>query len=212
MIRLLRMTLDFLLGQSVLFWGCIVANVLGAVIGGVFWYGPQIAAAPIWAYPFIPDCPLAALVASIALIAIRAGKRWPFFNALVAFGCVKYGLWTLAFWLRHWLAGGAIEPVSLGLFVTHMGLIAEGLLIAFYALPISLPKRLVVVGWYMLSIFVDYGQHFHPPLTAFVPVEYVFWVATSLTVVLGTALMALPAEGRMQSHPKGSRRKVEGSH
>jgi uncharacterized membrane protein YpjA len=170
----------------------MVANMLGAVIGGVVWYGPQLAAAPIWAYPFIPDCPLAAFVATIALIAIRSGRRWPLFNGLVAFGCMKYGLWTLAFWSRHWFAGGEIEPISVGLFVTHMGLFSEGLLIALYALPLNLPRRMAVIGWYVLSIFVDYAFGFHPPLTEFVPVEYVFWVATGLTTVLGVALLALP--------------------
>ncbi|MDZ4718437.1 MAG: DUF1405 domain-containing protein [Roseiflexaceae bacterium] len=192
MIRFLHTILNFILKNPLIFWGGMVANLLGAVIGGVVWYGPQLLASPIWAYPFIPDCPLAAFVATIALIALRAGKRWPAFNALVAFGCMKYGLWTLAFWSRHWLAGGEIEPISVGLFVTHMGLFSEGLLIGLYALPLNLPRRLAVIGWYVLSIFVDYALAFHPPLTEFVPVEYVFWVATSLTTVLGVALLALP--------------------
>jgi uncharacterized membrane protein YpjA len=193
MIRLLRAILDFILKYPLLFWGGMVANMLGAVIGGVVWYGPQLAAAPIWAYPFIPDCPLAAFVATIALIAIRSGRRWPLFNGLVAFGCMKYGLWTLAFWSRHWFAGGEIEPISVGLFVTHMGLFSEGLLIALYAMPLNLPRRMAVIGWYVLSIFVDYALGFHPPLTEFVPVDYVFWVATGLTTVLGVALLALPS-------------------
>lgn len=192
MIRILRNMLDFILGNALVFWACMIGNLLGAVIGGVFWYGGQLLASPIWAYPFIPDCPLAALVATIALIAMRYGRRWPFFNALVGFGCMKYGLWTLAFWSQHWAGGGAPEPVSVGLFITHMGLFAEGALIALNALPLSLPKRLAVVGWYVLSIYVDYGLGFHPPLTPFVPVAYVFWVATGLTIILGAALLAVP--------------------
>lgn len=105
---------------------------------------------------------------------------------------MKYGLWTLAFWSRHWLAGGEIEPLSAGLFITHMGLFAEGLLIALYALPLNLSRRVAVIGWYLLSIVMDYALGFHPPLTNFVPLEYVFWVATGLTMVLGIALLALP--------------------
>jgi uncharacterized membrane protein YpjA len=190
--RLIRWVGQFILGQPVLFWACMLANLLGAVIGGVFWYGPQLAAAPIWAYPFIPDCPLAALVATIALIAIRAGKQWNGFYALVAFGCIKYGLWTLAFWMRHWVAGGEIEPISLGLFITHVGLVAEGLIIAGFAFPLSMPKRLAVIGWYLLSIVLDYGLGFHPPLTPFVPVAYVFVIALGLTTLLGVTLLAKP--------------------
>jgi uncharacterized membrane protein YpjA len=192
MIRLLHAVFNLIVRNPLVFWACMVFNLLGAVIGGVLWYGGQLLASPLWAYPFIPDCPLAALVASIAFIAFRYGRRWPLFNALVAFGCMKYGLWTLAFWSRHWLGGGEIEPISVGLFITHMGLFTEGALLSIHALPLSLPKRLAVIGWYALSIYVDYALGFHPSLTPFVPVAYVFWVAVALTAVLGVGLLLLP--------------------
>jgi uncharacterized membrane protein YpjA len=199
MIRFLDTILSLILGNRLVFWVCMVANLLGALVGGVVWYGPQLLASPLWAYPFIPDCPLAALVATIAFIAIRAGRRWPLFYALVAFGCMKYGLWTLAFWSRHWLGGGAVEPISAGLFIVHMGLCAEGLLLALRAFPLSLPRRLAVIGWYVLSIAVDYGLGFHPPLTPFVPLAYIFWVAVGLTAVIGAALLAVPnPQARLQ--------------
>ncbi|GAB4110885.1 MAG: DUF1405 domain-containing protein [Roseiflexaceae bacterium] len=207
MIRLLRSTFAFITGSSLVFWACMVANLLGAVIGGVFWYGNQILNAPIWAWIFIPDCPLAALVASLALIAWRAGKRWYFFNALVAFGCMKYGLWTLAFWSKHWLSGGMIEPISVGLFITHMGLFAEGALLTLCAFPLGLSRRFAVISWYLLSIIVDYGLGFHPVLTSFVPVEYVFWVAMALTTIIGIALIAMPTygwDGKRASSPQGT--------
>lgn len=200
--RLLRWTLDTILRVPLLFWACIIANLLGAVIGGWFWYGPLLVAAPFWAIPFIPDCPLAALVGSIALLGLRAGRRWSFFYALVAFGCMKYGAWTIAFWLRHWSAGGEIEPVAVMLFITHIGLFIEGLLFVPRIGLLALPLRLAVIGWYLLSIAIDYGLSsyaianygfpFHPPLTPFVPVDFVFWVATILTTLLGLGLLLFP--------------------
>jgi uncharacterized membrane protein YpjA len=192
MLRLLIWIRTLILQNAALFWPAMIANALGAIIGTAWWYGPQLLQSPLWAYPFIPDCPLAAGVATVAFVALRAGRRWPFFNALVAFGCMKYGVWTVAFWLRHWSAGGEIEPISVGLVITHIGLFSEGALLATVALPLSLPKRLTVICWYVLSIVVDYRLGYHPPLTPFVPTEYAFWVAAGMTLLLGIGLLALP--------------------
>jgi uncharacterized membrane protein YpjA len=190
--RLLRWTLDSILRQPLLFWTCVIANLLGAVSGGVWWYGPMLWESPLWALPFIPDCPLAALVGSIALLGLRAGKRWPFFYALVAFACMKYGAWTISFWLRHWSLAGQAFPIEILLVVTHIGLFIEGLLFVPHIGPLSLPKRLAVIGWFVLSIFVDYGLGYHPPLASYVTPTFVFWLATMLTVVLGAGLLLLP--------------------
>ena len=65
--QLLRWTLNTILRNPLLFWAAVIANLLGTVIGGAVWYGPMILSSPIWALPFIPDCPLAALLGTIAL-------------------------------------------------------------------------------------------------------------------------------------------------
>jgi uncharacterized membrane protein YpjA len=203
MTKLLRWVLNFINRYAALFWLCIGANAVGVVIGGWFWYGPMLVAAPFWAVPFIPDCPLAALLASIALVGIRYGQRWGWFNALAAFGCIKYGSWTLAFWLQHWSAGGEIEIIGLTMFVAHMGLIAEGLLLIPHIGPVALWKRATVIGVYAFSAFVDYGLieyalrnngfPFYPPLTPEVPVTFAQNVALGLIAVLGAGLLALHA-------------------
>lgn len=89
MIKLLRWTLDFILRNPMIFWTCVITNGIGAVYGTIGWYGPMLAQSPLWAYPFIPDCPLAAAGGSVALLGLRAGKRWPFVYALVAFACIQ---------------------------------------------------------------------------------------------------------------------------
>src|SRR5690606_15445464 len=121
------------------------------------------------------------LLATIAFVAHRYSRRWLWFTALSAFACLKYGAWTSSFLLKHWSGGGLIEPISAGLFITHIGLMAEGALLVPQIGRLSLGARLATIGWFALSIFVDYGLGFHPPLTPQVPVEFVFWLATGLT-------------------------------
>jgi uncharacterized membrane protein YpjA len=202
MVRLLHWLLQFINRYPILFWACMLANGVGVVVGGWFWYGPMLSAAPFWAVPFIPDCPLAALLASIALIGIHYGQRWGWFNALAAFGCIKYGFWTLAFWLRHWMGGGEVEIIGVTMFIAHMGLIAEGLLLLPQIGPLAAWKRLAVIAVYGLAVFVDYGLvgyavrnygfPFYPPLTPEVPMLFAQYSAGGLTIVLGLGLLALP--------------------
>ncbi len=190
--RVLHWTLQTILRWPLIFWFCFVANLVGVVFGGVFWYGPLLLDSPWWAWPFIPDCPLAALLGSVALLGVRANRPWWFFYALVAFAGMKYGAWTVAFWLRFWSTWGAVDILSLVLFVTHIGLFIEGLLFVPYAYPLSLAGRVLVIGVFALSVGVDYGLGYHPPLGGYVTVEFAFWLAAVLTLLCGVGLLLLP--------------------
>lgn len=190
--QILRWTLELILRRPLLFWAAVTANLLGVIVGGVVWYGPMIAAAPLWALPFIPDCPLAALLGTIALFGLRAGRRWRWFYALTAFFCIKYGLWTIAFWLRQWSGSGVVLPVEAMLFVTHIGLLCEGLLFVPHIGRLGLPARMWVIAWFALSLFVDYGLGFHPPLASHVTRDFIFWLAAALTAIVGAGLLLLP--------------------
>lgn len=206
MFGLLRWTLALINRYPLLFWACMAANLIGVVVGGWFWYGPLLVAAPLWAVPFIPDCPLAALLATIALLGLRYGRSWGWFHALAAFSCIKYGLWTMAFWLRHWSGGGQIEVIGVTMFITHIGLFCEGLLLLPHIAPLAFWKRLAVIGVFVLSVYVDYGLvgyavrtfgfPFYPPLTEQVPMLFAFQVAAGLTALLGLGLLALPYAAR----------------
>lgn len=199
--RLFDWVLRLILRFDVIFWSCVAANLLGALIGGVFWYGPMLLASPLWAWPFIPDCPLAALYGTIALLGIRYTRRWDWFYAFTSFGCIKYGIWTVVFWAYKWLGTGDIQPYEVLLFVTHIGLICEGLVFIPRIGPLSLGARLAVIAWFALSIFVDYGLGFHPPLVSPVTEPLVFWLATGLTAALGAGLLALPRPGITTNAP-----------
>ncbi|WP_298404013.1 DUF1405 domain-containing protein [uncultured Chloroflexus sp.] len=175
----------FITGHPFIFWMCMALNLFGVVWGGIVWYGPMLASSPLWAWIFIPDCPAAALYATIAFILIRYGRAVPWFTAFAAFACMKYGLWTLAFWSRHWLGAGAVEPLELMLFVSHIGLTCEGILLATRIGPLGMGTRAAVAGFFSLSIVVDYGLGFHPPLTWVVTPAFAMWTAVILTSGLG---------------------------
>ncbi len=200
---LLRRTLDFILDNPPIFWACVVANLLGAVVGTIFWYGPMLLASPLWAYPFIPDCPLAAALGTVALLGINAKRQWGFFYAFAAFACIKYGLWTVAYWLQAWSVGGFFwNPIEIMLFVTHIGLFIEGLLLVTRIGDLGVLKRLAVIGWFVLSIGVDYGPYFlglgfHPPLGP-VAESFAFRVALVLTVIISMGLLSLPYHSRRE--------------
>jgi uncharacterized membrane protein YpjA len=195
MLRFLHWLFERILRTPVIFWGCVSANLIGAVWGAAVWYGPMLAASPLWAWPFIPDCPLAAFLGTIALFGMRAGRRWSFFYTLTAFACIHYGIWTLAFWLRQWTGSGIIDPFEAVLFVTHVGLLCEGILFATRLGDVSFPLRFAVIGWFVLAFGVDYGLGFHPPLASHVTFEFIMWLTVVLTGGLSVALLALPRAG-----------------
>jgi len=195
MIRLTHWLFEFILRTPIIFWCCVVANLIGAVWGAAVWYGPMLAASPLWAWPFIPDCPLAAFLGTIALFGMRAGQRWTLFYTLTAFACIHYGIWTLVFWLRQWTGSGMIDPFEMVLFVTHVGLLCEGVLFATRLGDVSFPQRLTVIGWFVLAFGVDYGLGYHPPLASHVTFDFIMWLTVALTGGLSIALLALPRTG-----------------
>ncbi|NTW00572.1 MAG: DUF1405 domain-containing protein [Oscillochloris sp.] len=211
MVRLINWIYDFIIKNPFIFWTCMATNAVGVIWGGVVWYGPMLLDSPLWTWPFIPDCPEAALWATVAFVLLRYGRDRGWFTAFAAFSCIKYGIWTMLFWLKHWSVVGLSDPefpLELMLFVSHMGLTAEGILLATRIGRLAIPPRLGIISWFALSIVVDYGLGYFPPLTPAVPEVYVFWVATGLTTLLGTTLLLLPnnvAAPVPASRPLGSR-------
>lgn len=177
--KLKRLT-DGFLDTPWLLWPAVVACLAACVVGTTGWYGDFFieARVPVWAYPFVPDCPLAAGIFGLA-IALRHLKRPSrLIDQWAAVFCVKYGTWTMTFWALYWVGGGPIEMTSLFsgpvMFLTHLGLTIMGLLLI--TLYIGRPRpleALVVLIWFAASDFVDYapiapqrygGYGYYPPL------------------------------------------------
>lgn len=192
LVRLLNWTLDTILRNRLLFWACVLTNLGGALYGIFVWYRPMLEVVPAWTWPFVPVCPLAALAGTVALLAERYQLGWRWFYALTAIACIKWGMWTLAFWSYHWLMSGQIQPMEIALFVAHIGLICEGVLFSTRIGRLSLGWRAAVIGWFVLSFVIHYGLGYHPPLTAYVSESYVFWWSVVLLVPLCGALMVWP--------------------
>ncbi len=193
-----------IVGWPLILWGCIAINLVGTALGTWLWYGPMMLESPWWTMPFIPDCPLAALLGSIALIGVWLGKRWTWFYALAAFACIKYGVWTINFWLRDWSVGGNPQWLEILLFVSHIGLLVEGLLFVPQSYSLAFPKRFAVVGWFLLSVYVDYALGYHPPLTPDVTVHYIFWNALIISLIIGVGLVLLPKNERVAASSPAS--------
>jgi len=56
----------------------VVVDVAAYFAGLLYWYGPVMAnpATPMWAWPFIPDCPLFGLLGGLGLLMVTAQRYW----------------------------------------------------------------------------------------------------------------------------------------
>jgi len=143
---------------------------------------------PWWSWVFIPDCPLAALLGAIVLLLHRSRRAPQWLIALTAFACIKYGTWTILFWIRQWSGACAAYPVELLLFITHIGLLAEGLLFSRMIAPAQPRTGGLVSLFFVASVIVDYGLGYHPPLVSHVSRAVAFAAGALLTAVLSVAL------------------------
>ncbi len=220
--RWIRAWSDQAIETPALAWSAFGACVFAFVFGTAGWYGSFFGEvnAPLWAYPFIPDCPLAALMFGVALLLMHVKRTSNSINQLAAVFCIKYGVWTMSFWALYWARTGNVElsgvfsgPV---MFATHLGLTIMGLLLLQYVQP-SVRSTMLTFGWFVLSDIVDYapiaagrlgGYGYYPPLpwingdpAALVPA--MMWNAIAMTWLLNGALL-IWALARRHSTPKRS--------
>jgi len=215
MLSLIRALSDWGIRSPAVAWGAFVACAFAFVFGTAGWYGRFFdeVQAPLWAYPFIPDCPLAALLFGVAVLLMHLGRRSNLLNQLAAVFCVKYGVWTMTFWALYWAITGDVELSSLFsgpvMFVTHFGLTIMGLLLLQYVQP-HVRDSALVLAWFVLSDLVDYapiaagrlgGYGYYPPLpwingdpTALVPAMMVN--AVMMTWLVGGGLLVRAAVWR----------------
>jgi uncharacterized membrane protein YpjA len=205
---------DWVVREPVLAYGLALANFIGFLVGTVFWYGDFFitAAPPLWAYPFIPDCPLAAGVFALALVQLHRGRSNNLLNQFAAVFNIKYGTWTMTFWALYWALTGDYNFISLLMFGTHLGLTIQGLLILQYLHKPSLRDTLIVFAWFVASDIVDYapiapgraGYGWYPPLplgTLLVPVmmaQAVFMTWLLNGILLARVFVQRARVGRLQ--------------
>lgn len=187
--RPLRQLFD-LLQRRDLAWTIISLNLIGFIVGTVYWYGPHFmvgknglgAPSPLL-WVFIPDCPLFAFLFVLAYIGLRRHKDWNWFYAVTAIGLIKYGVWTVTFWLTYWGVGAPITLEGVIMTVAHLGMITQGifLLTQFRA---EMRHVLVALAWFVLSDFVDYRLGEYPFFYPSVPLWLMQWHTISMTWLL----------------------------
>ncbi len=160
----------------------ILCNLVGSLWGFIFWYGETLLRTPWYAWVFVPDCPLYALlfVIPLALILLRRSRPW--INALVAVGLIKYGIWTVFYWVAYWSRTADFNFMSVAMTLTHTGMILEGLLLLSF-LRMDWPTALTVSGWFLLNDWVDYGLDYHPSIPWQVPLMWMQWHTVAVTTV-----------------------------
>jgi uncharacterized membrane protein YpjA len=137
------------------------ANAAGATYG-VAWYGEQLWQRPPWLWPFVADCPLAAVLCALAVNAWGRGGRPVLLFGLAKGYAVYFGAWTLAV-----LVGS--RQGDMLLFVAHALLLLEGV-VFWNAWPHSRRGAALTVCLLAANVACDYGLGVHPALpAAFVP-------------------------------------------
>jgi uncharacterized membrane protein YpjA len=161
----------------------ILIGLVGGVAGFIYWYGPTFSSYPVWQWVFIPDCPLFAVLFALALGLILLNRNWPLYNALVAFGLIKYGTWTVVYWIAYWInTQGRFTTESIVMAASHLGMILEGL---FLLSSLRMNWRTVVASalWFGLSDWMDYGpfKTFPPIDVRIVPLGLMQWHTIGMT-------------------------------
>lgn len=140
----------------------LCVNFLGSLYG-YYWYHEQLAATPwIW-WIFTPDSPLSTTLFALALAMAWAGKENPLLRLVAATSVIKYGVWACVVIADYWLGGNGVAPVEAMLFLSHLGMAAEGYIFLRHW-SVTWRQALAAGGWLGLNDYVDYVGGWHPYL------------------------------------------------
>lgn len=147
---------------------------------------------------------LALWAGSLVLCAVFFRRTPSWLLALVAFGQIKYGIWTITAWALFWrntstaLGSPLVTPDSVLMTVTHIGLAAQGVLLLTYFRP-DLVAVVVSFGWFALSDFIDYGLEYSPAIPEeFIPLAAMQWSTIAVTLTLSGLLLWLALRARSE--------------
>jgi len=172
--------------KDLFFWFVVVANILGAIYGLVFYYGDRIATTPFPLALFVPDCPLYVSLFVISALLIKYKiKSWisDLFIFVSSVGLMKYTLWTMfvILFFNSYFLSPEVLWLYVGLFIVHFLALLEVFVFIgkIDAKPIFI---LVALAWLILNDAVDYGLGTHPTLPAMDTGQ--FTALISITVLL----------------------------
>lgn len=185
-----------LYANPVIEWGLVLVNLLGFLIGTIYWYGPQMAMVSPLLWPWLVDSPLSVLGFALGLPLVRRGQGpWRTLLATWAlFSNVKYGLWTVVFWLLWWQESGRLTLESVTMSITHGAMVAMGLSLLLYFRP-RLWQILVVASWFALNDWLDYWQGLAPRVPPGVSLEFLQIEQLIVTALLTLMLLLVRRRG-----------------
>jgi len=174
-------------------WGLVIVNVVGFLVGAIYWYGPQMRLIAPWLWPWLVDSPLSVLGFAVALPWIRRRPR-DWWARLIAtwsvISNVKYGLWTVLFWALWWWGPGTFTLESVTMTFTHSVMVLMGLsLLLFYRPAVA---HVVVAGaWFALNDYLDYWGGIAPTVPPGVDLRLLQWEQVAVTTFLVVWLLTL---------------------
>jgi uncharacterized membrane protein YpjA len=168
------------------------------ILGGV--------SALLWLSTYLPGVPtgwimqramLAVWAWALLLCGALFNQAPAWLLAIIAAGQIKYGVWTVTAWLLFWQNTAAEFGAPLFTFdsvfmtITHLGLIAQGVLLLTYFRPTRI-AALAAFAWFALSDFVDYGLGWYPSIPLrWIPLAVMQWSTIAMTFLLGGLLFWL---------------------
>lgn len=188
--------------KALFFWVLIVGNIFGAIGGFLWWYKPQLFAAPWYLWLFTPDSPLYSLLFGIIfagmLLAKKHGVQGGLFSFLVSVGLLKYGAWTVAsqifvfFIARDYVLSSFSIIEMIWLVVSHMAMFLEGPLLLHRTKEIPLSWVGIVFVWFLLNDYTDYvGISGFTTVTTVLAGGMTFYIVAAVIATLICPFLAL---------------------
>lgn len=165
--------------SKVVFWLLIIGNILGAIFGFTYWYGPQLLKISVLYWVFVATCPLYALLFVICAFMIYFRKKNSFLFFITAAGLVKFGIWTVLFWLN-----AGITEISSLMFYWLIGshsIMAIEACILFSRIEFKKWHLITAWIWFGLTDYMNYSLKFITDKVAINSRE--MYVAIILTVL-----------------------------
>lgn len=167
-------------------------NLLGFLLGTLFWYGPQMRQISPALWPWLVDSPLSVLAFALALPLIRrgGGAAREMLATWALFSNVKYGLWTVVFWILWWRGPGTFNLESITMTFTHAVMVGMGASLLLYFRP-RIWQVAAASGWFALNDYLDYWQGIAPRVPAGVSIETLKVEQLIVTAAITLALLVL---------------------
>lgn len=167
-------------------WFLLWVNIVGAVFG-YNWYAWQLSQLPVLTWIVVFDSPLSVTgVALVAWLRLR-GRIHPWLELWSALAVIKYGAWAALLWIASWSTGIAVTAFDLfGLFLTHIGMVLQGLVLLRYIPPVPLAHAGAVLLWFFVNDYFDYVHRLHP----LIPAHLFTWSAAT-AVLLSFGLVVI---------------------